>query len=67
MDTCAALNSGAKTLADIGNLVATLDDGFRTTAILEAGRRSIDAGGKPVQIVYGDVLHYWRPTDLVLL
>lgn len=47
-------------LADIGSTL-------QTTAILEAGRRSIDAGGRPVRILYGDKSGPCQPTDLELL
>jgi D-galacturonate reductase len=33
--------------------LATVDDTISVTAILEAGRRSLDNGGKPVRIEYG--------------
>lgn len=49
----AAVNGGSESAAsfDDGRL-ATLATTATTTAVLEAGRRSLDAGGRAVQIVY---------------
>ena len=43
--------------------LATIESTYRTTAILEAGRRSLDQN-KLIRIVYNDPLHPCRPTEL---
>jgi hypothetical protein len=45
--------------------LATADATLVVTAILEAGRRSLDAGGAPVTITYAGT-NVWRPSALVV-
>jgi D-galacturonate reductase len=52
IDAVAQVRSGAATPADFRGGLATIDDTVLVTAILEAGRRSLDAGGMPHQIEY---------------
>mmetsp|Transcript_31519 Transcript_31519/g.75300 ORF Transcript_31519/g.75300 Transcript_31519/m.75300 type:complete len:432 (+) Transcript_31519:102-1397(+) len=55
VDACRQINAGAKTADafDDGSL-ATVGTTCQGTAILEAGRRSLDADSRPMDIVYGD-------------
>ena len=52
------VNSGRATIGDISerDVLATVDTTARTTAMLEAGRMSLDAGGAGVRILYPDDL-----------
>ena len=50
VDACNAINAGLATAADFENTLPTLASTLWTTAILEAGRASLDAGGVPVAI-----------------
>jgi len=54
VDLAAAVQSGDVTLnaAEDSGLIATAKTTLWTTAILEAGRRSLDLGGVPVHIEY---------------
>ena len=51
VDAAAAVRGGVP-LADASAGLATVEATLATTAILEAGRRSLDAGGRGVRIVY---------------
>jgi D-galacturonate reductase len=55
VDAASEVMSGAASAAEIekAGVLATADSTLPVTAILEAGRRSLDAGGKPVRIIYG--------------
>ena len=64
VDAVAAINRGEKNAADYDHqTVASLASTFRTTAILEAGRMSLDMN-KSIRIVYDDVLDPCLPTQL---
>merc|ERR1711920_1009818 len=52
VDACAEVNSGKKNVADFDGELPTMSTIVGTTAILEAGRRSLDAGGQPFELVY---------------
>ncbi|GAQ82624.1 hypothetical protein KFL_001180030 [Klebsormidium nitens] len=54
LERAAAINAGTRSVADCAaeGVLATLDGTARVTAVLEAGRRSLDQGGQPVTIVY---------------
>jgi len=56
VDTAAEVARGELTAAALEGtgVLATARSTLVVTAILEAGRRSLDAQGKPVRIVYGD-------------
>ena len=58
IDAVAALNAGTATLDDLDNrgkkTLPTLGNTVMTTAILEAGRRSLDGNGKRVEIVVAE-------------
>ncbi|PKY08337.1 NAD(P)-binding protein [Aspergillus campestris IBT 28561] len=55
IDAVTALNEGRVTLDQLdARPLPTLKNTVATTAILEAGRRSLDEGGRPVQIVGGE-------------
>ena len=53
VDAAAAVSMGVP-LATAQAGLATVETTLKTTAILEAGRRSLDAGGKAVKIIYAD-------------
>jgi D-galacturonate reductase len=55
VDACIEINCGRRTTSsyDDGSL-ATANTTMQGTAILEAGRRSLDADGMPMDILYGD-------------
>lgn len=52
VDAVDQVRSGLATPADFRGGLATVEDTVLVTAILEAGRRSLDAGGLPHQIEY---------------
>lgn len=52
IDAVAEVNSGKKKVADFDGVIPTLSTIVGTTAILEAGRRSLDDGGRPYELVY---------------
>jgi D-galacturonate reductase len=54
IDAAAACNGGTRAPRDFDGELATIATTAGTTAILEAGRRSLDQGGRPVQLVYDD-------------
>ena len=59
VDAAAAINAGKATAADFDASLATIGTTALTTAMLEAGRRSLDAGGRPFDILYeGDDPHF---------
>jgi D-galacturonate reductase len=53
IDAVRELNAGRMSLAECDDRLATLSSTFRTTAILEAGRRSLDEK-RTIRIVYND-------------
>ena len=53
VDASAACNGG-KTPADFDGAMPTLATTAGATAILEAGRRSLDAAGRPFELIYAD-------------
>ena len=64
IDAVQDINAAHKTVADFDHSLASLATTFRTTAILEAGRRSLDEGGRAIQIMYEDAADPIRPTNL---
>ncbi len=53
IDACAACNEGKKTPSDFDDgSIATVHTTFQGTAILEAGRMSLDADGQPMDLIY---------------
>lgn len=53
IDACREINSGAKKASDYNDgSLATVHTTQQGTAILEAGRRSLDMGGRPMDIEY---------------
>ena len=63
IDAVQQVNSGKATAADYEEELASVASTYRTTAILEAGRRSLDEN-RAISIVYGDVFNPCRPTSL---
>ena len=64
VDAVAAVNCGAARVEDFHHSLASIAATYRTTAILEAGRRSLDES-RTVQIAYGDAKEPCRPTTLI--
>jgi D-galacturonate reductase len=64
VDAVREINSGIKTVQDFDHVLATLRTTYRTTAILEAGRRSLDSKTL-CKIVYEDCTQPCRPTNLI--
>jgi D-galacturonate reductase len=54
VDAVEQIRAGLAKPADFHDRLATVDDTVLVTAILEAGRRSLDSGGLPVQIEYAE-------------
>jgi len=54
IDAAASIRRGEATPADFNQRLATLRKTICVTAILEAGRKSLDAGGKPFGFTYAD-------------
>jgi D-galacturonate reductase len=53
VDACRAINAGMASPADFDDgSMATIHTTHQGTAILAAGRRSLDLGGRPIDIVY---------------
>lgn len=64
VDAASKINNGASLVADFQESLATIASTYRTTAILEAGRMSLDAKGAAVHILYEDHENPCRPTKL---
>ena len=58
------MNNGAQPVSAYDHSLASVATTFRTTAILEAGRRSLDEK-RSIEIVYEDKSDYCRPTALL--
>ncbi|KAJ3055944.1 hypothetical protein HK097_008653 [Rhizophlyctis rosea] len=54
-DACAKVNEGKITVQEAERLIPTIESSAVVTAILEAGRKSLDAGGVTVEIEKYDV------------
>ncbi len=54
IDAVRELNTARKLPADYDNTLATISTTIQATAILDAGRKSLDAGGHPCEIIYND-------------
>jgi D-galacturonate reductase len=54
VDAAAAIESGQASVDSVAASLATVGDTALVTAILEAGRRSLDAGGQVIEIQYDD-------------
>jgi len=64
IDAVAEVNSGKKKVKDLDGVIPTIGTIVGTTAILEAGRRSLDAGGQPFELVYEGDGVYEVPVDM---
>ena len=63
VDACREINAGAREAGDFDDgSLATVGTTVQGTAILEAGRRSLDADGRPMDILYGEDGH--TPTGI---
>ena len=63
IDAVREVNCGNACVADYDEDLASIASTYRTTAILEAGRRSLDEK-KAVRILYDDAFNPCRPTSL---
>ena len=63
IEAATSVNMGSSFSTSFDNSLATLATTFRTTAILEAGRRSLDQG-VVIKILYENTDHPCRPTGL---
>lgn len=63
IDAVQQINSGKATANDYEEELASVASTYRTTAILEAGRRSLDEK-KSISILYDDVFNPCRPSSL---
>jgi len=52
IDAVHEVNSGKKKASDFDGIIPTLATIVGTTAILEAGRKSLDSGGQPFELLY---------------
>ena len=53
IDACQAINDGEKKPDDFNDgSIATVHTTYQGTAILEAGRMSLDADGQPMDLIY---------------
>jgi len=58
VDAVNEVNSGKKKVADFDGVIPTIGTIVGTTAIMEAGRLSLDRGGVPFDLVYNsDDIH----------
>jgi D-galacturonate reductase len=63
IDAVQQINSGNASAADFEHALASIGATYRTTAILEAGRRSLDEK-TTIEILYEDSQHLCRPTGM---
>ena len=68
LDAAEAVNRGELTIEDVSKqgVLATIDTTERVTAMLEAGRLSLDNGGRAVELVYDNAAFTSAPTGLRL-
>ena len=64
MEAVGSINLGTAVPSDFEESLASISSTYRTTAVLEAGRKSLD-GKKTVEICYDDIMNPCRPTRLV--
>jgi D-galacturonate reductase len=64
IDAVAEVNSGRKKVSDFETAIPTLGTIMGTTAILEAGRRSLDEGGQPYELVYAGEGKFETPVGI---
>jgi D-galacturonate reductase len=65
IDAVSAVNTGIAHVKDFDHSLASIATTYRTTAILEAGRLSLDSG-KSMIIHYGDLQDACVPTDITV-
>jgi D-galacturonate reductase len=66
IDAVAEVNAGKKKVSDFDGVIPTIGTIVGTTAILEAGRLSLDTGGQPVELVYDGDDVFATPTGIRL-
>ena len=54
LDASREINAGKRVATDFDHVLPTMSTTAGTTAILEAGRKSLDAGGRPFVLTYAD-------------
>merc|ERR1719251_179413 len=64
VDAVNEVNSGKKKASDFDGTLPTISTIVGTTAILEAGRLSLDMGGRPFELVYSSDNVYAVPTGM---
>jgi D-galacturonate reductase len=63
IDACAKVNADKASPSDFDHKLASIATTYRTSAILDAGRKSLD-NNKTIKILYEDPSHPTRPTSL---
>lgn len=63
IDASSNINNGGMKVVDYDHILASIANTYQTTAILEAGRRSLDLR-KSIQILYDDASNLFRPTSI---
>jgi D-galacturonate reductase len=64
IDAVAEVNSGRKKVSDYDGVIPTLATILGTTAILEAGRRSLDERGQPYELIYEGDSQFETPVGI---
>merc|ERR1719491_1812236 len=64
VDAVLEVNSGKKKVSDFDGTLPTISTIVGTTAILEAGRLSLDQGGVPFELVYSSDDIHAHPTSM---
>ena len=67
IDAVTKINAGQAKPSDYDHQLATIDTTVLTTAILEAGRKSLDAAGRPFAIEYADNADWSNPTGITAI
>jgi len=60
----ASIQSGEKSARDYDHSLASIHTTYQTSAILDAGRKSLDNGSVPVEIIYDNKEYPMHPTSL---
>jgi D-galacturonate reductase len=64
VDAVGEVNAGNKKVSDFDGVLPTINTIVGTTAILEAGRMSLDMGGQPMELVYESDDKHAVPTSI---
>ena len=63
IDASINIKNGGMKVVDYDHILASISTTYQTTAILEAGRRSLDLK-RSIQILYDDASNLFRPTSI---